>query len=102
MCSFKPPSLIIFIITLGKGDPFRILLSDFSMVPADTSIFTFSPSLMESVLHITIGRPMLMAFLKKIRENDFAMIQDIPEDFNTLGAVSLDDPAPKLSPATMT
>jgi hypothetical protein len=73
-----------------------------SAVPSDICSTIVSPVCTSSgrSLQTIAGRPILIAFLKKIRAKDFAITACTPNAFRTPGACSLEDPQPKFSPPT--
>ncbi len=67
------------------------------------STSTSSPSLNSELASSLskIGKPMLIAFLKNILAKLFAITHETPNALIEIGACSLEEPQPKLSPATI-
>ncbi len=72
------------------------------MIPFVKSISSSSPLVIPLISSSsTIGKPMFIAFLKKILAKEGAITHLIPANFNATGACSLLEPLPKFLPATM-
>ena len=85
----------------GKGvNAHCFSVANSSAIPWFQSSFNTAPEDISISGICTKGKPTLIPFLKNIRANDRATTAEIPADFKAKGACSLDDPQPKLSPAT--
>ena len=73
------------------------------IVPPDRSTSSSSPSSIKSETSplVMTGSPIFIAFLKNMRANDSAITALMPLAFIASGACSLEEPHPKLLPATI-
>src|SRR5665648_879491 len=100
----SPPASTISRTKSGSGVAlyvsFFVLLV---MMPASASTSSSSPSSILSVsAHSRSGSPVFIAFLKKMRANDLAIIYLTLAPLSARGACSLEEPHPKLSPVSYT
>ena len=99
-----PPLDIISRINSGTGFIAKVLPVVISLIsPLSKLTSSSSPSFifsLASTLGITAS-PIFIAFLKNIRAKVFAIINLTPLAFIASGACSLEEPHPKLSPATI-
>ena len=105
MYSINPPAFIISFISSAKGvNEYFLFVVKLVIIFEFMSTLTLSPSFISA--HASslskIGNPMLIAFLKNILAKLFAITQEIPNALIDIGACSLEDQQPKLSPATIT